>query len=192
MPAASEFAHNLAATAEQQHTKYLRLPETSPQLSAQIKKYWEDLGYPFPGVKEAWSAVFVSWCVKTAGATAQEFKFNPLHSVFVNWAIHNAANHTGLFRAYELDSYAPQIADIIQNNQPGHNYNYNYAKTHAEYHSHSAIVTEVGHDGDGPYLMTVGGNESDAIRMTRHALTAQGLIVQRSPQAFICIIRDLK
>ena len=192
MPTPSAFAHNLAALAEQQHTAYQHLPETSSPLSRQIKKYWKDLGYTFPGVQEAWSAVFVSWCVKTAGATRQEFDFNPQHSVFVHWAIQNAINQTGLFRAYELTACAPQLGDIIHNNRPGLNYDYNYARAHANYPSHSAIVTEIGNDGAGHYLMTIGGNEGDAIRMTRHALTPEGLIVQRQIRPFICVIQDLK
>ncbi len=192
MPTPSTFAQRLAAVAEQQHTTYRKLPETSPQLSAQIKKYWQDLGFEFPGVDEAWSAVFVSWCVLSAGATSQEFRFDPQHSVFVHWAIQNASNHTGLFRANELTTYAPQIGDIIQNNRAGLTHDYNFARAHANYPSHSAIVTEVGHDGDGQYLMTVGGNENDAIRMTRHALTSEGLLIQRTKGRFICIIQDLK
>jgi hypothetical protein len=51
-----------------------------PQLSAQIKRYWQGLGFKFPGVKTAWSAVFVSWCVKTAVASAKEFVFARAHA----------------------------------------------------------------------------------------------------------------
>jgi hypothetical protein len=87
----STFTQRLARIAEDQYNKYHLQHEHDPQLSKQIQKYWADLGLNFPGVNTPWSAVFVSWCVKSAGATAQDFKFSAQHSVFVNWAINEAA-----------------------------------------------------------------------------------------------------
>src|ERR1700730_608269 len=111
----SVYAKALANTAVEQYNLFHEYSESDPQLAAQIKKYWQGLGFNFPGVKTAWSAVFVSWCVKTAGASANEFVFAAAHAKFVKAAIQNAINQTGVFRAFEIDKYAPQIGDIIQN-----------------------------------------------------------------------------
>ena len=73
MPTA--FASKLARTASGQWDSYHFDSEDDPKLGAQIKSYWLDLGLAFPGVSTAWSAVFVSWCVKKAGATPADFRF---------------------------------------------------------------------------------------------------------------------
>jgi hypothetical protein len=186
------FGKKLAGTAEKQYDTYHWQDENDPDLSKQIKNYWIELGFSFPGIGTAWSAVFVSWCVKKAGATSAEFKFAKAHSKFVYEAIRNAINNTGVFRAYDLNAYAPDVGDIIHNNRDGYKFDYNYAKTHDSYESHSAIVIERGIDSQGGYVLTVGGNESDSIRKKLIRLTASGLIKQRESNPYISIIQTLK
>ena len=130
-------------------------------MQTRIKGYWTGIGLNFPGVATPWSAVFVSTHVKKAGATAAEFKFAAAHAKFVYAAAKNAANQTGVFRAFAVTDYAPKVGDIIQNNRNGHAYDFNYAKSHSAYESHSAIVVEEGSDGAGRYVRTIGGNEGD-------------------------------
>lgn len=186
------YAKKIAAIAEKQYDTYHFDSEADPALSKQIKTYWENLGLKFPGVSVAWSAVFISWCAKQAGATPQDFNFNPAHSQFVFTAIANAAAGTGVFRAYPITDYAPQVGDIIHNNRDGNTFDYQYAKQHRDYASHSAIVIETGSDSQGPYAMTVGGNESDSVRKKLVRLTGKGLVRQRQLSPFICVIQDLK
>src|SRR5689334_12946660 len=114
----SEFAAKLAGDCETQWNAYHTVTEGDQPLSSQIRRYWTDLGFAFPGVQEQWSAVFVSWCIKTAGAVATEFKFAQRHAIFVRWAIANAQHGTGLFRGHRIEDYSPQIGDIVANNQP--------------------------------------------------------------------------
>jgi hypothetical protein len=97
MSVPTPFARRLSAVARGQYDTYHLQHEHDPPLSKQIQKYWSDLGLAFPGVETPWSAVFVCWCVKAAGATAEEFPFAAAHSVFVHWAIQNALKKTGLF-----------------------------------------------------------------------------------------------
>jgi hypothetical protein len=188
----SSFAKKLAAVGQKQYDLYHFDSENDPPLANQIKRYWQGIGQSFPGVGTPWSAVFVSWCVKQAGATAAEFPFSPAHSQFVYKCIQNATNQTGVFRAFDIASYAPQLGDIIQNNRDGNSFDYQYAKTHKSYVSHSAIVIEVGVDSNGSYATTIGGNESDSIRMKLVRLNANGLIKQRPTGSYISVIQDLK
>jgi len=57
----------------------------------------------------AWSAAFVSFCVKESGATLDQFKFNLSHSVFVNAAIANADANRGVFRGHRISEYGPNL-----------------------------------------------------------------------------------
>lgn len=187
------FAKKLVDTAQQQYATYKNMDEAESQLCKQIQKYWTELGFKFTScVSVPWSAVFVSWCVKQAGATASEFKFAQSHSVFVNKAISNTVQNTGVLRGRKITEYTPKPGDIIHNNRGGSTHDYEYAKKHADYASHSAIVIEVGEDLNGKYALTIGGNEGDSIRVKEIRLDKNGLIKQRKVNPYICIIENLK
>lgn len=188
----SAFASQLANIARALHDKFHLQDEGDPPLSAEIRHFWEDLGFTFPGVEEPWSAVFVSSCVFRAGAKPAEFRFAPLHSVFVHEAIKNADSSSGVFRGRRLNAHSPAVGDIIQNNRGGSTFDFQFAKTHAEYPSHSAIVVERGHDATGEFALTIGGNEGDSIRRKKVRLSSDGFVLQKSPNPFICIIENLK
>lgn len=189
---ASAYAKKLATTAKKQYDLYRFYSEDDGKLAKQIAKYWGDLGFKFPGVGTAWSAVFVSWCVQQAGADKSEFTFSPAHSQFVYEAIQNGLKQTGVFRAFAVDSYGPNLGDIIHNNRNGASLDFDYARTHKSYQSHSAIVIDVGVDGQGGYAMTIGGNESDSVRRKIVRLDNKGRIKQRTSNPFIAVIQTLK
>ena len=191
LAAVSPFARRLAAIAQQQYDAYHTMTEQSPALAKQIERYWRDLGLAFPGVGTPWSAVFVSWCVRQAGATSAEFRFATMHSVFIHAAIRNAVNQTGVFRAYPVAHRAPQIGDIVQNNRGSGKFTYDHAAKNQYYPSHSAIVVERGTDAKGGYIVTVGGNESNSVRRKPVRLDANGRI-SNPTGAYICVIQNLK
>ena len=182
MPTPSAFAKQLATVAQDQHAKFQFTNEADPALCKQIKKWTQDIGFSFTSCTEVpWSAVFVSWCVKQAGATKSEFKFAMSHSVFVNQAIKNAVKGEGVFHGLEISVHPPNVGDIIQNNRGGHKFNFAFAKTHANYESHSMIVIEIGQDAAGGFAFCVGGNEKDSVRRSVVRLNSAGLIKQQMP-----------
>ena len=193
MPTPSAFAKQLATVAQDQHAKFQFTNEADPALCKQIKKWTQDIGFSFTSCTEVpWSAVFVSWCVKQAGATKSEFKFAMSHSVFVNQAIKNAVKGEGVFHGLEISVHPPNVGDIIQNNRGGHKFNFAFAKTHANYESHSMIVIEIGQDAAGGFAFCVGGNEKDSVRRSVVRLNSAGLIKQRDANSFISVIKTLK
>src|SRR5262245_23080988 len=193
MPNPSAFATKLAAIAEAQHTRFQFTNEADPALCKEIKRWTTAIGFGFTScTKVPWSAVFISWCVKEAGATKSEFKFAMSHSVFVNQAIKNAAAGTGVFQGFEISVRQPAVGDIIQNNRRNNTFDFAFAKTHTQYDSHSVIVVEIGQDSQGGFAFCVGGNESDSVRRSVVRLNAQGFIKQREGNPFICVIKNLK
>ena len=193
MPPPSPFAKRLASIAQEQHAKFQFTNEADPLLCKQIKKWTEDIGFQFTScTKVPWSAVFVSWCVQRAGATKSEFKFSMAHSVFVNQAIKNALNGVGVFHGLEITAHAPNVGDIIQHNRGNNNFDFAFARTHANYFSHSVIVIEIGQDNLGRFAFCIGGNESDSVRRSVVRLNSQGFIKQRDGNPFICVIKTLK
>ncbi|AIE84525.1 DUF2272 domain-containing protein [Fimbriimonas ginsengisoli] len=188
LPPPSEFAKKLAAVAKGQHDQFHLIHEHDEPLRSQIKKYWQSIPEPFPGVDTPWSAVFVSFCVRNAGATAQEFKFAAAHSIFV----HEAINHPGAFRGVKVDQDSVRVGDILQNNRSGNNFDFAHAKAHSDYLSHSAIVVARGEDDQGKFALTIGGNESDSIRRVRIQLNDDGSVKQRQTASFICLLKNIK
>jgi len=187
------FVTSLTKIATEQLQKYKDHVETDAVLAPQIKRYWLDLGFGFESVEVAWSAVFVSWSVKQAGATSSEFKFSAAHWEFVKKAIANRKSDTGVFRGFDITEVSPEPGDIIQNNRGGNHIDYAHAgNTKDGYFSHSAIVVNKGVDKDGPFVTTIGGNESNSIRAKRVGLDAHGKISQRAKDPFICVIKNLK
>jgi hypothetical protein len=122
---------------------------------------------------------------------AAEFHFAAAHSQFVFEAIQNHINQTGVFRGRKLTEYAPKVGDILHNNRSEHSFDYNFARQHRSYESHSAIIIEVGIDNVGHYLRTIGGNEGDTVGMKEVRLNNQGLV--KNPSGlYISIIETLK
>jgi hypothetical protein len=175
--ATTDFHNKLISVANSQYTQFHAYRENQQPLTDQINKYWTDIGFKFPDVQTPWSAVFVSWCVKQAGATPSQFKYAEAHSEFVYWAIANAKKGVGVTKAFAPSVYAPQPGDIIQNNRSGNHYDFAYASENPSYESHSAIVVEVGARGTARYAKTIGGNESDSVGMKEVPLDGTGLII---------------
>lgn len=192
VPAPSTFAARLAAIAQREYDDYHIYDENDPALAQRIKHYWDTLGFAFPGVGTAWSAVFVSYCVKVAGATSAEFEFAAAHSIFVHKAIQNRDNSVGVFRAYDIPEESARVGDIIQNNRGGSSHDYSFARTNTAYISHSVIVVARGADAHGKFAITVGGNESDSVRRQIVRLNDDGSVTQKPNHYYICLIKDLK
>lgn len=189
---ATAYVKKLITIAEGQYNAYHFESESDKGLSRQIRKYWTDLGFSFPGVMTAWSAVFISWCIKTAGATEKEFFFSSAHSRFVHVAIENMREERGVFRAYPYQEIEPNLGDIIQYNRGNKSYDFEFAKNNKAYESHSAIVIEKGTDINGNYILTIGGNESDTIGKKLIRLDKKWKIVERAINPYISIIQNLK
>ena len=190
---ASTFAKRLASVAQQQHAKFRFTNEADPALCKQIKRWTQDIGFKFTScTKVPWSAVFVSWCVQQAGATKSEFKFAMAHSVFVHQTTKNALKNEGVFQGFDITAEKPAVGDIIQNNRRGNKFDFDFARTHANYQSHSAIVVEIGQDNQGGFAFCIGGNEDDSVRQSVVRLSANGFIKQRDGNPFMCVVKNLK
>jgi hypothetical protein len=186
----SQFAQDLADIASEQRIKFELLNEHDSKLCDQIERYWKETVGGFTSCTAVpWSAVFISWCVKQAGATPSEFKFAAAHSVFV----HDAINNPRAYKGFDIGVEPVSIGDIIQNNRlkPPHK-KFSFAKNNRDYPSHSTIVVEVGMDTAGFFALAIGGNEGDAIRRNRISLDPQLRIKQRPPNFYISHLKCMK
>lgn len=147
--------------------------------------------------ENAWSAAFISFCVKQGGATAAQFKFNLSHSVFVHAAIANAHANSGVFRGHRVGEHAVRLGDIVHHNRDGGTLGFEFARDHTGYPSHSCIVVGFEMRDGVRHAITVGGNEglaggSGTVGTKAFALNANGFLDQsRIGPRLICVIENL-
>lgn len=186
------------ATAE--FDRFGGINEGSEPLRSRIADYYEAGGGSRdldPTLDEnAWSAAFVSFCVKKFGATAAQFAFNLSHSVYVKAAIANNDGDTGVFRGHPIADYAPKLGDIIHQNRGGGSITFEFARQHSGYPSHAAIVVGFDTTGGVERAITIGGNEflqggTGTVGKTFFPLDGEGLLDQsKIGPKLICVIED--
>jgi hypothetical protein len=156
-------SRSIVAIAKAEFDRFHGIDEGDQPLRGRIADYYEAAG----GSREldptqdenAWSAAFVSFCVKQSGAAANQFKFSMLHSVFVKAAIANADAGSGVFLGHRITDYAPKLGDIIHHNRSGGVITFDFARAHDGYPSHSAIVVDFEMRNGVRNAVTIGGNE---------------------------------
>lgn len=144
-----------------------QIKEGAPTHQARLAEYWRAAGITnWPAqrmVAEPWSAAFISFVVKQAGAGSL-FKYGPSHTIFWQAAKKNRAeNNNNPFKAYRISEGKPQPGDIImRGRQAGITYD-----TTGYFKSHSDIVVSVTPD----QALVIGGNLSNSVRMYGIPLT---------------------
>ena len=100
-------------------------PDKQPGLWQRVADYWwlsqdfgakegewssayNENGTAYSGSAPAWSAAFISYVMRTAGAGTR-FPYTPLHADYIN----AAARGEGVLRAERPESYPPQPGDLI-------------------------------------------------------------------------------
>jgi hypothetical protein len=185
-------------------------PERQPGLWQRVGEYWwlgQDADNPFNGVTGkhdsfgnkydpasdeiyAWSAAFISYIMRTAGAGTR-FPYAPSHYIYINAAARGGQGYA--ITAERPDSYAPQPGDLICAGRSA-------AKTlrfedlpAGPFTSHCDIV--IGANTDG--LSVIGGNVDDSVTLKHVPIDGAGRIAapgnmvydQRYP--WIVVIRVL-
>lgn len=154
----------IVSIAKTEFDRFHGIDEGNQPLRGRIADYYEAGGGSRnldPTLDEnAWSAAFVSFCVKESGAMSDQFRFSLRHSVFVHAAIANADANRGVFRGHRITGYAPKLGDIIHHNRSGSTLSFEFARANPDYPSHSAIVVDFELRNGVRNAVTIGGNES--------------------------------
>jgi hypothetical protein len=144
-----------------------RIKETDPGIRQVLRDYWKtgtgedysdaQLGDPRFQTDHPWSAAFISWVMKTAGA-GPAFKYSRAHSTYTRWAKDNrVGNADNPFKAYSTTEIVPQVGDIICRSRAGSSATYDNIRPGMK--THCDIVSEV-RPGS---LAAVGGNVANSV-----------------------------
>ena len=169
-----------------------KIKETDPRLCNTLQDYWktgtgasfsqEQLGNPAFQNANPWSAAFISWLMKTAGA-GSAFKYGGYHAAYTRAAIDNRlANNSNPFKAYRISEVAPRAGDLVCKSRAGSGATYDNVRPPMK--THCDIVTEVRPRS----IVTVGGNVSDSVAQKILPTDPDGRIVE--PDYFAVIQID--
>ncbi|WFU14941.1 DUF2272 domain-containing protein [Bradyrhizobium sp. CB3481] len=191
---------SIVAIAKAEFDRFHGIDEGDEPLRSRIADYYEAGGGSRnldPTLNEnAWSAAFVSFCVKQSGATPDQFKFNLSHSVFVRAAIANGDADRGVFRGHRVTEYAPRLGDLVHHNRDGGTLSFDFARANTGYPSHSAIVVDFEVRNGVRHAVTIGGNEglsggTGTVGMKRFPLDANGFLNQSAIGVkLICVVEN--
>ena len=159
-------------------------PDKQPGLWQRVGEYWwlgqdagsqesgwtskyDEFGQVYGGDAPAWSAAFISYVMRSAGA-GDRFPYSPLHADYIN----AAAQGTGALRAERPEAYAPQPGDLICVSR-GRARSMRFDDlSGARFFGHCDLVV-VAQPGQ---LSVVGGNVDGGVTMKHVPTTALGML----------------
>ena len=197
---AAQAVPQVVVIARAEFDRFHGIDEGDQPLRGRIADYYEAGGGSRdldPTLRDnAWSAAFVSFCIRRSGVTPDLFRFSLSHSVFVKAAIANADAGRGLFRGHPVTEYAPRLGDLVHHNRDGGSFSFNFARTHSGYNSHSAIVVDFVVRQGIRHAVTIGGNEflatgTGTVGKKFFPLDANGFLDQSSiGVSLICVVEN--
>lgn len=164
------------------------IKESDPKIRPILEDYWRSATGSVPSSVNwwsnvAWSAVFISWVMRKAGA-GTNFRYSSAHTEYVAAAKRNRlANSSNPFKAYRLAELAPRVGDIVCLERSSSGVTYDNVDDGQFRSSHCDIVVEV----QPGKLITIGGNLSDSVGRKEVAINASGIITARGYYAVLAV-----
>lgn len=128
-----------------------------------------------------WSAAFISWVMRTAGAGV-DFRYSAGHSTYISAAKQNRlAGNANPFKAFRVSEAAPRPGDLVCKSRAGSGATYDNITPGMA--THCDVVVQAGAGG----LATIGGNVSNSVSLTPVAVDANGFI---TAPGYFAVIRS--
>lgn len=169
--------------------------ETVEPLRSRVLKYFRDVGRGdiTDPAAEAWSAAFISHCMRVAGASDAQFRFSAGHRFYIFDALRNAlAGRNDAFLVYaDRTETAPRVGDLVGRSRDAG------IKTTADIAAR--MPANPADDGNTPFpchtdlvlsiapgeMIVIGGNKDHSIRTERVPLEPDGRIAAGSRYFFV-------
>jgi hypothetical protein len=156
-----------------------RITERHPNMIPTLQDYWrfgvnvqftqQQLQNSSFQNSHPWSAAFISWVFRKAGAK-KRFHYASAHASYITWAKRNRlTNNQEFFKAYRVHEVKPRVGDLVC---------FSRGKTRATYdniklgmQTHCDLVTAV-----TPGVVRIGGNVNNAVKERSVTTDANGFI----------------
>jgi hypothetical protein len=167
-----------------------RRRETDPRMTPALADYWRtgagvavtdrDLRSPQFQNSHPWSAAFISWVMRKAGA-GRAFAYSASHATYVAAAKRNRLTNNGNpFRAYRVSEARPQVGDLVCKSRAGSGATYDNIRPGMA--THCDIVLAVGPRS----IRVVGGNVDNSVADRSVPLTADGRL---APPEYFAVVK---
>jgi hypothetical protein len=194
------FRREIARVAEREwarwHPNGTKLVETAPAMTGVLQTYYRigverhidaaDLQSAAWQSTHFWSAVFISWVMRTAGA-GDRFAYSAAHQHYIAAAKHNRldTNVNNPFWAFPLQEVPPEVGDLVCTGRRSSGASYENIDD-GQRACHVDIVTAI----DGDVLKVIGGNVGEAVGRKR-LITSAGVIDLGAPDQdeYFAVIR---
>lgn len=200
-PVASGLCDAIARTAEQEfrrwHPASGNLRETDAAATPILQQYYrEGAGTDVPAqdlqsttwqASHPWSAVFVSWVMRTAGA-GTSFRYSPAHQSYIRAARRNRldGNTASPFWAFRPTEVAPQVGDLVCASRANSGATYDNIGDAQGRPTHCDIVTEIRPRS----LRVIGGNVRQNVDAKTIRTLPDGRLALDGDQArFFAVVR---
>jgi len=188
--AARTLQENAVKLAQQEWARWGKgtIKESDTNIRPVLQDYWKTgtgqaRTEPNWWSKVPWSAAFISWIMKKAGA-GKDFRYSAAHANYIKAAKDNRrANNANPFKAYRINEISPQPGDLVCACRESCQANYDNISSGMP--THCDIVTER-HPG---YIVTIGGNVNQTVGRKTVPLDANGFI--KAPKYFTVIRSSL-
>jgi hypothetical protein len=164
------------------------LVETQQPLSSRVLEYFKLVGRPdiTDPTAEPWSAAFISFVMKTAGASPTQFPISPSHSLYILFALANrVANRMNASMVYfDRNERAPEVGDLIGFSRTAEVRNRADMERFLPskfFASHTNLVVDVAPGR----IKAIGGNLSQSTRIVTVKTDAQGRIDPSDQHFFV-------
>jgi len=189
-PIPSGLAGRVKAKAVQEHRAFGGRNERNSGVTARMQNYWRSVGWN-PSASQIrsrswqynnpWSAAFVSYVMKQAGAGSQ-FRYHPAHWVYIADAKRNVGNRNETFWAFDARTVNPKVGDLVCKARAGSGLNFSNVQRGGK--SHCDIVTEV----HARHIVIIGGNVGNTVKKQTVSLKSNG----RLNSSHFAIVRIMK
>jgi phage replication-related protein YjqB (UPF0714/DUF867 family) len=130
-----------------------------------------------------WSAAFVSWVMKKAGA-GDLFKYSSRHSIYIRDAIQKRKNNdcNAAFKGYKLNEVIPQVGDLVcfSSGEDAGRVDYD---TTTDYRAHCDIVVAT----QSGQIDVIGGNIRESVFQKTLQADSQGYLIDTTKPWFVVI-----
>jgi len=165
-----------------------KIKEGNQDTIQRLRNYWIE-GTNTKGTDKyytdtAWSATFISWLMRMAGA-GTDFKYSASHSDYIRQAIKNKKeNLPSKFKGYKPSEVEVKEGDLVcYARQSGVNYD-----STGSYMSHCDLVVDVESDK----AISIGGNVSDSVTKTTVPLKDGKIDMSKEKKGYFVVIKNLK
>lgn len=160
--------------------------ETQETYWQRVGDYWQSIGKNYTGknTNQPWSAAFISWSMKEAGA-GDDFKYSIRHSTYITDAIANRKEGRldAPFVGYKVSEYAPQEGDLVCYSRASW-VSYN---TTGNYPSHCDVVVSAAIDE----IEVIGGNVTNSVSKKILKVDSEGKVADTGYSWFAVLKNNL-